>query len=296
MNKFSNLIESNEIVICDGAWGTMLQQKGLKTGECPELWNLMQSEKVYDVALSYIKSGADIIETNSFGGNRIKLKSFGLDNDCYKLNKSAAEISRKAAGDEKVVLGSVGPTGKILMMGEVKEDELHEVFQEQCTALVDGGVDGILLETFTDIDELKIALRAACENKDVSVGCTMTFDKTVSGEYRTMMGVSPSDMWSEIQSIGIDFIGSNCGNGIENMISISREFLAINTNLPIIIQANAGMPVLNENNETIFPDTPVEMSSKLFDLVESGVKIIGGCCGTTPDHITEFVKIKNRIS
>lgn len=295
MNKLKDLLEQKKVLISDGAWGTMLQQKGLMPGECPELWNLNQPDKVYEVAASYIASGADIIETNSFGGNRIKLKSYGLENNCYKINKAAAEISRKAAGDEKLVFGSIGPTGKFLITGETSLDELYEVYKEQSMALVDGGADAIVLETFTALDELKIALKAAKENTECEVICTMTFDKLADGSFKTMMGVSPKNMVNELNELQPDVIGSNCGNGFENMILITEEIRATGTTIPILIHANAGMPILDKNNNTIFPESPEHMSNRFQDLILAGANIVGGCCGTTPEHIVKLVNTKNNI-
>ena len=154
----SELVKTGRTLISDGAWGTFLQAKGLQPGECPELWNLTHPEAVLDIAESYIKAGADTIETNSFGGNRFKLMSFGLEEQVYEINKKAAEISRQAAGDDKYVLGSIGPTGKLLMMGDVSEEELYDAFKEQAVALYEGGADALVIETMTDIEEATIAV------------------------------------------------------------------------------------------------------------------------------------------
>ena len=276
-------------MVSDGAWGTFLHAKGLKPGECPELWNIEHSEDVYDIAKSYADAGADMVETNSFGGSSFKLAHYGLASRASELNEAAASISRKAAGD-KFVLGSVGPTGKILMMGEVTPEEIYESFKEQVIALEKGGVDAIVIETMTDIDEARLAVRAAKENTSREVICTMTFQRTIDGEYRSMMGVSPAEMMSELVPEGVDIIGANCGNGIEGMIQIVHEIRACNLEIPVLIHANAGSPVYKDG-KTLFPETPEQTAGFVKAIINAGVNIIGGCCGTTPDHIRQIAKV-----
>lgn len=290
MSKILREITRKSVLVSDGAWGTFLHKKGLKAGECPELWNITHPEKVFEIAKSYIDAGADMIETNSFGGNRIKLSNYQLEKRTIELNKAAAEISRRAAGTDRFVLGSVGPTGKMLITEEVTPVELYEVFKEQAIALADGGVDAIVIETMSDLEEALIAVKAARENTSCEVICTMTFEKTVTGEYRTMMGISPSEMTVALTAAGADIIGANCGNGISDMIGIVKEIRNSNPGIPVLIHANAGMPLLRDN-ETYFPETPADMAGKTLEIIRAGANIIGGCCGTTPEHICEIHKI-----
>jgi len=284
MGKLLEKLKVSKVLSSDGAWGTLLQAKGLKPGECPESWNLDHPDEVTDIAALYIKAGADMVETNSFGGSIFKLSHYGLEQKVTEINRLAAELSRKAAGREKFVLGSIGPTGKILMMGEVSEKELYEAFCEQSKALASGGADAIVVETMSDLDEARIAVKAAHENTSCEVICTMTFEKTVNGEYRTMMGVSPAEMVPVVKDAGADIIGANCGNGIEGMIHIVREIRIVDPDIPVLVHANAGLPRYDEG-KAVFPESPEEMASYVPSLVGAGANIIGGCCGTTPDHI-----------
>lgn len=290
MSRIIQEIQKGRVLVSDGAWGTFLHKKGLTSGECPEMWNIQRPGDVFDIAQSYVNAGADMIETNSFGGNRFKLKNYGQEDRVYQLNKAAAEISRKAAGSDRFVLGSIGPTGKLLIMEEVTEDELYDAFKEQAIALEAGGADAIVIETMTDLEEARIAVKAAKENTACEVICTMTFDKILSGEYRTMMGISPTEMTETLIEAGASVIGANCGNGIADMIGIVKEIRQINPTIPILIHANAGMPHYCDG-ETTFPETPADMAGRVKEIIEAGANIIGGCCGTTPDHICEVHRV-----
>jgi 5-methyltetrahydrofolate--homocysteine methyltransferase len=292
MGKIIDQIKKGKVLVSDGAWGTFLQQKGLKLGECPEEWNITHPEEVFDIAKSYIDAGADMIETNSFGGTIFKVEKYGLGDKVFELNKAAAAISRKAAGD-KFVIGSVGPTGKILMMGDVTEEELYDAFKEQVKGLEAGGVDAIMIETMTDLDEARLAIRAAKENTNCEVFCTMTFDKTVQGEFRTMMGVSPTEMVNTLIDAGAELIGANCGNGIADMIGIVEEIRKTNSEIPVLVHANAGMPHYHDG-QTVFPETPDEMANLVPKIIAVGANVIGGCCGTTPGHIYRVREAVNK--
>lgn len=290
MNTIAQEIKKGRILVSDGAWGTYLHKKGLQPGECPELWNIERPDDVYDIAKSYIDAGSDMIETNSFGGSVFKLSLFGLSDKVWELNKAAAEISRRAAGNNKHVLGSIGPTGKILMMGDVTPEELYEAFKDQAMALEAGGADALVVETMSDIDEAKAAVRACSENTSCEIICTMTFEKTGENEYNTMMGITPSQMISGIIDAGATIIGANCGNGIRDMVGIAKEIRTLNKDIPVLIHANAGKPIYKDG-ETIFGETPDQMADFVTILVDAGANIIGGCCGTTPEHIRRISEI-----
>lgn len=286
-------IKLNKILLSDGAWGTFLQAKGMQPGECPELWNITHRSDVTDIAESYLLAGSDIIETNSFGGSRFKLSMFGLDKRDSELNRAAAEISRKAAGKNKHVAGSIGPTGKMLLMGDVTEEELYDAFREQAVALEAGGADIIIVETMSAIDEASLAVRAARENTKCTVIITMTFSKEPDGGYHTMMGVSPEEMVIAMKEAGAHIVGSNCGNGIEDMIGIVKAIRKTDNKIPVMIQANAGTPMLIDG-ETVFRESPEMMASFIPELIKAGANIIGGCCGTTPEHIRAIGRVLGR--
>jgi len=284
-----NILEEikTRVLLCDGAWGTLLQAKGLKPGECPELWNLTRRKDVLDIARSYIEAGADIIETNSFGGNRIKLSQFGIGEKTPEINEAAAAISREAAGPNRHVAGSIGPTGKMLITGDVTPDELYEVFSEQAAALERGGADIIIVETMADPEEAAIVIRAAKKRTRCTVIATMTFDPAPSGNFYTIMGTTPADMVRILKEAGADIVGSNCGNGTEILTGIARAIRKADKEIPLIIQPNAGLPELIDG-KTVYRESPEFMASFVPELVNLGVNIIGGCCGTTPEHIREI--------
>ena len=292
MNKKSIVekVKNGKILVSDGAWGTFLQQKGMQPGECPELWCVDHRREVLEIAESYVNAGADMIETDSFGGSSFKLEHYGLQDRVFELNRAAAAISREAAGEDKFVIASMGPTGKMLLMGDVTEEDMYNAFKEQALGLAEGGADAVCIETMSDIDEAVCAVKAVKENTDLEIICTFSFEKTVSGEYRTMMGISPADMVAALVPAGADIVGTNCGNGMERMIEIVKEIRAADANIPILVHANAGMPK-NVNGKDIFPDTPEDMAEMTPALIAAGANIIGGCCGTTPEHIKAIKRV-----
>jgi 5-methyltetrahydrofolate--homocysteine methyltransferase len=293
MRSLLTALKNNNVLISDGAWGTFLHQKGLQPGECPELWNITHRSDVFAIAKSYIDAGADMILTNSFGGSPSKLEHYGLQDRAAELNKAAAVISREAAGEDHFVLGSIGPTGVMLMMGQVSEEKLFDGFCLQADALKKGGADVICVETMSALDEACLAIRAARESTGLEVICTFTFEKTIIGEYRTMMGVSPAEMVQAVKEAGAAIIGTNCGNGFDQMIEIVQEIRKVDSTTPVLVHANAGKPTF-QDGKTIFPETPEMMAEKVHVLIQSGANIIGGCCGTTPQHIHALtVRVRN---
>ncbi|MDR0502948.1 MAG: homocysteine S-methyltransferase family protein [Treponema sp.] len=282
--KITEALKTGKVLISDGAWGTFLHKKGLKPGECPELWCIDRPSDVLDVAKCYIEAGADMVETDSFGGSCYKLAHYKLENRTAEINEAAARISRQAAGDDHWVIASIGPTGKMLVTEEVTQFELYEAFKTQAVALEKGGADAACIETMSDIEEACAAVKAVKENTNLEIICTFTFEKTLQGEYRTMMGVDPVSAMNAVIEAGADIVGANCGNGIERMIEIVSQMRCANKDIPILVHANAGLPK-NVDGRVVFPQTPQDMAALAPELAAAGANIIGGCCGTTPEHI-----------
>jgi 5-methyltetrahydrofolate--homocysteine methyltransferase len=266
----------------------------LQAGECPEFWCVERPDDVFEIAKNYIDAGSDMVEADSFGGSRFKLEHYGLADRAVEINKAAAAISRKAAGEDKWVIASIGPTGKMLVTGDVTEDELYNAFKEQAVALAEGGADAICVETMSAIDEAQLAIRAVKEHTDCEIICTFTFELKRSGKYRSMMGASPVDAAKAAIEAGADIIGTNCGNGFERMIDIVKEIRTAVSDTPILVHANAGLPQFVDGKD-VFPETPEQMAALVPAIVEAGANIIGGCCGTTPAHITAIKKAVEKL-
>ena len=295
MKSIKDELKNGKVLLSDGGWGTYLYAKGLQMGDCPELWNDTHRNDVLEIAKTYIDAGADMIETNSFGGSKIKLSQYNLEDKTYELNKLAAEISREAAGESKYVIGSVGPTGKFLLTGEVTEEELYDSFKIQIEGLRDGGVDAICIETFYDTLEAEIAIKAAKENSDLEIITTFTFEIAIDGTYNTMMGITPTQMAEKLTEAKVDIFGTNCGNGFEGMIEIVKEIRKANSEMPILVHANAGLPI-EADGKLVYPDSPERMAELTPQLIEAGANIIGGCCGTSPEHISAIRKVIDKIN
>lgn len=271
-------------LVSDGAIGTMLIDRGLKAGLAPESFNLENTEALEDIARLYFDAGADIVHTNTFGGSSMKLTSHHLGDHIEDINRNAVEAAKKVAPEHGVISVSCGPTGMILKpYGDADPEDVYESFRQQLTIAVDAGADAVTVETMIDLEEAVLAVKAAKSvSDDLPVMATMTFDPTPKGFF-TIMGVSIEKAAQGLSAAGASVVGSNCGNGIEKMVEIAREFTKV-TDLPILIQANAGLPELREGSP-VYPETPEFMADKARELVEMGVALIGGCCGTTPDHI-----------
>lgn len=290
MKSLIDELRSGTILVADGAVGTMLMERGLKPGEPPESFNLTRTDVLEEVARLYLEAGADIIQTNTFGGSSLKLLAYSLDDRVEEINKNAVLAVRKVVEDHAYVSGSCGPTGRFLKpYGDMESEELYASFEKQIETLISTGVDIVCIETMIDLREATLAIKAA---KSISpatpVIATMTFDHTPKGFY-TVMGVSTEAAVKGLEQAGADIIGSNCGNGIENMIKIAQEYKRYSL-LPLIIQSNAGIPAVKDNR-VVYPEAPEFMAEKAKDLIGIGVTIIGGCCGTTPAHISALRKV-----
>ncbi len=287
--KITDALKRGKILVADGAWGTALQARGLEGGECPELWNVEHRDAVFEVAKSYIDAGSNMIETNTFGGNRFKLEYYGLGDRVMELNAAGVRISREAAGEDNWVIASMGPTGKMTLMGDVTEEDFYEVFKEQAAAFVEGGADAAVIETMSALDEAVAAIRAVKENTSLEIISTFTFEPTVQGDFKTMMGVTPAEAALKAVEAGADIVGANCGKGYEGMTKVIEEIKGVLPDIPVIIQANAGLPELVDG-VSVFPATPDEMADQNPFWIKAGVNIIGGCCGTTDEHIRAIRK------
>ncbi|WP_224984333.1 homocysteine S-methyltransferase family protein [Geomonas agri] len=269
------------VLVLDGAMGTMLQERGLKAGQSPEEMNLTAPEVVAGVHKAYVDAGADIIVTNTFGGTKAKLDHYGLGDQVARINAEAVRIAREVAGESAYVAGSIGPTGRFVEpVGDMSFDEAHALFTEQAKALIDAGCDAISLETFLDIKEIRAALIAIRElSADIPVIAMLTFEE----KGRSVLGSPPEAAAITLEAAGASIIGSNCGLGVDGIYDILCAMRKV-TSLPLISQANAGLPILKDG-VTVFPGTPDEMTAYHDRMIGLGVRVIGGCCGTTPAHI-----------
>ena len=268
-------------VVTDGAWGTELQARGLPAGELPDAWNLTHPERVLEVARTYVEAGSRVILTNTFGANRLRLAGHHLADRAPEIARRGVEISRAAAGGRACVFASLGPSGKMLLSGEVTPDELAAAFAEQAQALAAGGADAIVIETMSDLEEARLALAAARATGLPVVAC-MVFD-TGRDQDRTMMGATPEQVARELTAAGADVIGANCGVGIERYVPVCRRLHAA-TDRPIWIKPNAGLPAL-EGGRVVYRTTPEDFARHVPELLAAGARFIGGCCGTNPDFI-----------
>ncbi|AUS96585.1 hypothetical protein CDQ84_07425 [Clostridium thermosuccinogenes] len=273
-------LAGKKVLIYDGSKGTMLQKFGMSGGECPELWNIEHSDVVKKIYSMYKEAGSDVIQTNTFQGNRLKLEQYSLADKTYELNYEGARLAREVMGKDGFVAASIGPIGKLFEpSGELTFEKAYDLFKEQVRAVADGGVDLINFETFTDIAELRAALLAAKEETDLPVICSVAFE----ANGRTLMGTDPYTAAVVLKSLGADMIGTNCSLGPEHLLDIVKAMSKAG-GIPLAVKPNAGLPETVDGN-VVYKETPERFSSLAEEYVKSGVRLIGGCCGTTPDFI-----------
>ena len=284
MQPILQRVRRGDILLADGAMGTMLLQRGLEPGACPEEVNLSRPKLLEEIAGLYLEAGADIIETNTFGGSPLKLAQYRLEDKTNQINQAAVRAVRDVVGDRAYVAGCCGPSGRMLKpYGDADPDDVYDSYVTQLESLIGAGVDCICIETMIDLAEATLAVKAAkAVSPATPVTATMTFDATPRGFF-TVMGVSVEAAASGLAEAGADLVGSNCGNGIERMIEIAAEFRT-HSRVPLIIQSNAGLPEMKDG-APVYGESPTFMADKARALVTGGVSIIGGCCGTTPEHI-----------
>lgn len=294
MRPFLDRIRQGEVLVADGAMGTMLFQRGLKPTDCPESVSLTRPDLLEEIATAYLEAGADIVQTNTFGGSPLKLAKYGLDDKTEMINRSAVDAVREAVDGLAYVSASVGPSGRILApYGDIEPNAVWESFRRQIKTLVDAGADIICVETMTDIAEARLAIQATRSvSPTIPIMATMTYDETPRGFY-TIMGIDIPTAVRELTLAGADLVGSNCGYGIEKMVQVARAYRACGR-MPLVIQSNAGLPVM-EDGRPVYREAPEFMAEKGKELVAIGVSVIGGCCGTTPAHIAAIRKMVDSL-
>lgn len=281
MADFRERLSQSGIIVLDGATGTMLQSAGLPTGTAPELWNVQRPDVIRDLHKSYIDSGAKAVLTNTFGGTRLRLDRTGLGKQVRKLNVQAAIIAREMAKEDVLVFGDIGPSGSMLEpFGDLSIQVAREAFAEQAGFLLEGGADAIFIETMSDLQETIAAVRGAQQATDLPILVCMSFDT----HGRTMMGVTPEEAATKLWELNVDAVGANCGRSLQENLDVVRKMKAAVGEATLIAKPNAGLPQVQGGN-TVYDVTPEAMADYALKFASIGVKIIGGCCGSTPAHI-----------
>ncbi len=285
-NHFLQQLQSGKILVSDGAMGTELQKRGMPVGVCPEEFNVTHPEIVREIYKDYYDAGSDLVETNTFGANRSRLALHGFESRVREFCMKAVELARAVRPAGRFIAGSMGPTGDLIdPLGSRTVQEAYDIFSEQAEALVEGGADVLFVETMMAAEEAEIAVRAAKEKTKLPVVATMTFELGKAG-LRTMWGVDVNTAVSRLTDAGADIIGSNCGRGFDDMIAIVREMRPL-TSKPIIAQSNAGIPDWVDGI-SVYKETPEIIELKAKELLNLGVNILGGCCGTGPGHVRKM--------
>ncbi len=294
MSNLSVLLQSGKPILLDGAMGTMLFAAGLQSGESPEEWNVLHPDKVRAIHRAYIEAGSQIILTNTFGGSSVRLESHGLAERVVELNEAAAKNARAEADSVErivVVAGSIGPTGQLLEpLGTLTKDAALQSFAAQASGLAAGGVDMFWIETMSDLDEVKAAIAGVRSVSDLPIAATMSFDS----HGRTMMGVKPEQAASVLHLEEVQLIGANCGTGSDELIKAIQAFQSTKPELPLIAKANAGIPEV-VGTEVVYNGSPEVMADYAVKVWNEGARLIGGCCGSTPEHIKAMAEALSKI-
>ncbi len=284
--SLARLLDPDQVVIFDGAMGTMLYSRGVFINRCYDELVLRNPDLVLDVHAAYVRAGAEVLETNTFGANRVKLAQYGLEGQVREINRRAAGLAREAAGEQLLVAGAVGPLGvRLEPFGSTGREEARATFKEQMSALVEGGVDCFLLETFGDLDELEQGVLAA---REVDARLPLIAQATIGPDLRTVYGATPEDVARLLDAWGVDVIGLNCSVGPQAILEATERMASV-TGRKLSAQPNAGMP-RDVSGRRIYMASPEYMASYARHLVQAGAKIVGGCCGTTPEHIRAMVE------
>ncbi|GAB4455813.1 MAG: betaine--homocysteine S-methyltransferase [Anaerolineales bacterium] len=290
MNKFLERLNSGEILVADGATGSNLQKMGLKPGKPPEDLVIDDPDTILKLASAFVEAGSDIILTCTFGGTRMRMKDSKYQDRAPEVNMRAAEIARKAASARNGVLvaGSMGPVGALIKpYGPLEAEEVRATFAEQAKALAEGGVDLLLIETMFAFEEATAAFEGARSVTDLPIVVSFSYDRGT----RTMMGVKPKDVIKRYAEMGAALVGANCGTTLENMEAVVKEYAATVPNFPLWVKPNAGVPHMDiETEQGVYDMTPEDMARYSLKYIELGAKVVGGCCGNTPEHIAAIVK------
>jgi 5-methyltetrahydrofolate--homocysteine methyltransferase len=285
---------SEGLFLLDGAMGTQLITRGTEAGVCSDYLNIESGDIVFDVHRAYLEAGSDAVLTNTFGANKYALARHGLAEEVARINNAGAEIARRAAGDEKYVLGDIGPSGDFLEpLGGLKPDECKDAFRRQAKGLLAGGVDGFIIETMTALDEIAIAIEAVKSVSDLPLFASMSFDKA-GDDFKTMMGVDVEAAVSKIASLGVDAVGFNCGTlELDEYVELAEKFVsavrALSQDVLVFAEPNAGKPELVDD-KAVYKVSPEDFAAAAEKIHSAGVTIIGGCCGTEPGHIEAVAK------
>ena len=294
MNKFLERLNGGEILVADGATGSNLQKMGLKPGKPPEDLIIDDPDTLLKLASSFANAGSDIILTCTFGGTRMRMKDSKYQDRTPEVNMRAAEIARKAASLRSggLVAGSMGPVGALIKpYGPLEMEDVKATFAEQAKALADGGVDLLLIETMFSFEETTAAFEGAKSVTDLPIVVSFSYDRGT----RTMMGVKPKDVMKRYTEMGATLVGANCGNTLENMELVVKEYAATVPNFPMWVKPNAGVPHMDiETEQGVYDMGPEDMATYAKKYVALGAKVVGGCCGNTPEHIAAIAKaVKN---
>lgn len=287
-NYFMDQIRAGKILLADGATGSNLQQRGLPNGKPGEMWVLENPDEIVRLASDFIHSGANIILTCTFGASRLHLSQMGLANESERINRTAVELAQKATASSGVLIaGSIGPIGQMLEpFGTLSAQDAEITFAEQARWLADGGVDLIVIETQFDLAEAGAAVRAVRSVTTLPLVCSFSFDRGT----KTMMGVSAEKAARALNDSGVDLLGINCGRSLDDNIKALRE-LREATTLPIWFKPNAGLPVMDETGNAVYQTTPQQMAENVTDWIAAGAQVIGGCCGTSPEHLAAIAEV-----
>ena len=291
-HEFSDLLSKKKIIVADGATGTNLIQRGLERGVTAEDWVIDNPEKIKKLHLDFIEAGAEIILTSTFGGSEIRLEQSGLRDKYEQVNHAAVTLAKEAVKNTRVLIaGSMGPLGQMIKpLGTLEIRKAESYYARQASVLCAAGVDIIVIETQFDLTEAKAAINGVKSSCQQALVCSFSFDRGV----KTMMGVSPSSFVKEVGGLGLSAIGINCGKSLNDNSNALKE-LSNSTEIPIWFKPNAGLPHLDEDGNPTYDITPDQMAENVAAWIESGARIIGGCCGTTPEHLKAIANVVSAL-